>query len=495
VRAEETENMAAWHDAVAAALKNGKALAVAQGDGQSIALVAVDGPQLVTSTKTRLSWLDVSASGVKALAEQLEVGGPAALGAAALLYKQGQGTAAESLLAKLVRAEPASKESVDRAIARGRGEPYDGRGYALGKDGFQSARALEVQRQAAQLASRLEAALRDKNPATRETFWKESLAAGPDAVPVLAGALQKELRRQIAKLDTGQLKKQVDKLATQRALIDDARKNATDLIFDEQKYFYPFKPPAVSGERAAEYARVQAEVDRRVAALRTLWHDDRLRVRIPATLRSDLDRIHWLAKNLSDLGELDHGELAQIDWVRALPTGDSIGVHDYCKTVAEREELEEWRHVVAYNNLVTKKLTSAQRELLKITNEYRAMFRHRPLAIVASICTASQEHADEMSKLGYFAHMSPIPGRKTPFDRMKLAGYRYGVSENIALTDAAMSAHVAWCHSAGHHRNLLSPAHEEIGIGASGRNWVQNFGAGKVHCEEPAWSETRTVGR
>jgi uncharacterized protein YkwD len=164
-------------------------------------------------------------------------------------------------------------------------------------------------------------------------------------------------------------------------------------------------------------------------------------------------------------------------------------------SVAERAELEDWRHVEAYNAIVTKKMTSSQRELLKITNDYRAMFRHRPLAIVASICAASQGHAEEMSKLGYFAHISPTPGRQTPWDRMCLAGYKFGVSENIALVDGALGAHVAWCHSSGHHRNLLNPSHEEIGIGADGRNWVQNFGMGRVHRDEPAWAESHTAGR
>jgi uncharacterized protein YkwD len=100
-----------------------------------------------------------------------------------------------------------------------------------------------------------------------------------------------------------------------------------------------------------------------------------------------------------------------------------------------------------------------------------------------------------MARLGYFAHMSPTPGRHTPYDRMRLAGYKFGVSENIALVDGANGAHVAWCHSSGHHRNLLDASHYEIGIGADGRLWVQNFGSGKVHRDEPAWTESRANNR
>lgn len=496
LRADEAQLLAAWHDAVAGALQAGRTLATTQSTGQAITLTRVEGAALLASASgAKLSWHDIGPAGVLAIADQLKVTGPAALGAAALLYKQGQSDKAEALLAKLERTDPTCKEGVDRVIARGRGEPFDGKGYALGKDGFQSVRSLEIQKQAAALAARLDAVLRDKNAEVRATFWTETLAAGPEAVQVLVAAMQRELQKQVARLDTGTLRKQVDKLAAQRALLDEARKTAKDLIFDEKTYFYPYKPPAVSSDRYAEYMRVQAEVDRRVAALRTVWTDDRVRVRVPASLRADLDRLDWVAKGLADLGELDHGMLAQVEWVRALPPGDSVGVRDFCTTVAERADLEDWRRIEAYNQIVGKTLGSSQRELLKITNEYRAMFHHRPLAIVATICAASQGHAEEMSRLGYFAHMSPTPGRKTPYDRMRLAGYQFGVSENIALVDGAMGAHVAWCHSSGHHRNLLDPAHREIGVGADGRYWVQNFGSGTGHRDDPAWGEARPNAR
>ena len=45
-------------------------------------------------------------------------------------------------------------------------------------------------------------------------------------------------------------KKVWDKLATRRDQLDKARTFAKELIYDEVKYFYPFKPPAVSAEKA-----------------------------------------------------------------------------------------------------------------------------------------------------------------------------------------------------------------------------------------------------
>ncbi|HEX5053218.1 MAG TPA: CAP domain-containing protein [Planctomycetota bacterium] len=497
VRADEAGLLAAWHECIAETLRTGRVLNTTTAAGQGVQLRAVEGPALLGSSvdgDLRLCWHDIGAPGLQALTEQVQPTGRSLLGAATLLYKQGESERAEALLAKALRADATQKPLVDEVIAHGRGEPIDALGYTLGKDGFVSARSIEVQKQAKKLGARLDTVLRDKNPNARDAFVTDVLSSGPEALDVMVAAFQKEFGRQLEKLESGNLKKQVDRLAQQRVMLDAARKNARDLIYDEVKYFYPYKPPAVSGQRFAEYNEVQAEVDRRVAALRVLWRDDRVVVRVPASLRADLDRLQWVAKVLGDLGELDQDRLARVDWARALPAGDSVGIRDYCATVAERTELEEWRRIEAYNTIVGKKLGAAVREQLRITNDYRAMFRHRPLAIVASLCEAAQGHAEEMSKLGYFAHMSPTPGRTTPYDRMRLAGYKFGVSENIALSDSALASHNAWCQSSGHHRNLLDPNHHEVGIGADGRYWVQNFGSGLVHRDDPAWAAAGEAG-
>lgn len=497
VRAADADQVAAWHSHVASAIRSGTKLDVPMrsgrvaslkiGSGDSILATSVDGEQ-------SLVWADVAAQGLQSLLELTHAQGPALLGGVALLYKGGDTGIAETVLAKVLRGDARQKDLIDHAIARGRGEVWDPRGYTLAKEGFVSGRAIDTQKQAQKFAARLDALLRGKDVAARGAFVTEVMGQGPDALAALLAAFQKEFTKQVAGLENGVLKKQVGKLAAQRSQLDQARKFAKDLIYDEVTYFYPYKPPAVSSDRFAEYNRVQAEVDRRVAAVETIWHDDRLRIKIPASLQGDLDRLDWVAKVLGDFGQLDAATLAQVEWARALPPGDSIGIADYCETPTERAELEEWRRIEAYDAVIGQDLSSAAREQLKITNAYRAMFRHRPLAVVPKICDASQGHAEEMSRLGYFAHMSPTPGRRTPFDRMRLAGYDYGVSENIALHDSALGAHVAWCHSSGHHRNLLNPSHKEFGIGCDGRYWVQNFGSGSTYESNPAYG-ARGAGR
>jgi len=490
-RAAEADLLGAWHELVAAALRAGRPLETTLRTGRPTTLQATEGPVLVGSNAdgaVRAAWNDLAPSGVMALAEQVHATGPAALGAATLLYKGGDTALAETLLGRLVRADARCKEAAGPVIARGRGEPFDPRGYELGKDGFVAVKAIEAQKLGQQLAARLGPLLRGKDVRARDRFVADVLAQGPDVLPALAAALQRELGQQIERLEAGALKKQVDRLAAQRGELDRLRAHARDLIYDEVTYFYPYKPPAVSSEKFAEYNRVQAEVNRRVDALRRTWGDDRLRIKVPASLQDDLARLDWVAGALADLGELDAVRLQQVEWARALPAGDSVGLADFCYTAAERAELEEWRAILAFDDIVQRGVPAGAREQLRITNEYRLMFRHRPLALSPQMCSASQGHAEEMSRLGYFSHTSPTPGRRTPFDRMKLAGYPFGASENIALHDSAEGAHVAWCHSSGHHRNLLNSNHREFGIGVDGRYWVQNFGSGATYEKHAAWN-------
>jgi hypothetical protein len=349
---------------------------------------------------------------------------------------------------------------------------------------------------AAKHLARIDTALRDRDLRVRDELLAEFAAQAPEVVAALGVALQKQFEQQVVKLESSGLKKQFDRLLAQRDDLDRRRTAARDLNYDEQRYFYPYKPPEVSSDRYAEYSRVQAEIDRLVAALGDVWRDDRLRVRVSAATQAELERLQWMGDALARLGRpLAQGD-DRIAWLRALPSGDAIGIREFCRDKKERDEIEEWRLIELYNAEVGKQFASAVREQLAVTNEYRAMFRHRPVALVAKVCAAAAGHAEEMSRLGYFAHFSPTPGRRTPYDRMKLAGYQQGVSENIALNDSAPAAHDAWCHSSGHHRNLLNPHHREIGIGVDGRNWVQNFGSGRSYEDDVAWPGAgRRVGR
>ncbi len=486
-RAREAEQRAAFHAAVRQALDGGKSFAVELHDGGELQLDGATDDSLRAGQRV-VQWPELGPAGIAALAKGVAPAGAAAAGAASLLYAAGDAAAAEQLLVADVRADPARQDAVAEVLARGRGDA-PGSGYELRGSQFVAVHAIEVEKAADKIASRIDGVFRKRDADARREFVDELLREGPEHLAAIGVAFQRDLAKQIDKLEGSPLRKQIQTLEEQREALDRARIHAKELIYDEEKYFYPYKPPAVSGERHAEYVRVQAEVNRRIGALRALWLDRRFSVRVPRSLRTALERIEWDTRVLQRVGAFDARQIASIGWARAVPAVRNITIAEYCRTPEERDELLLWQRIEEYNKAVGRDLSSSVRELLRITNDYRLMYRHRPLAVAPKVCAAAQGHAEEMSRLGYFAHMSPTPERRTPFDRMKLAGYSYGVSENIALNGSAMGAHNSWLGSSGHHRNLLHPDHREMGIGVDGRNWVENFGRGKTYERHEAFED------
>ena len=115
----------------------------------------------------------------------------------------------------------------------------------------------------------------------------------------------------------------------------------------------------------------------------------------------------------------------------------------------------------------------------KILNDYRIMLGRHALEIHPSLTECARGHSEEMTRLGYFGHESPVPERKTPSMRAKLAGYDDGVSENIHMSGGMATpeqAHDGWYHSPPHHRNMVSDAWYCIGVGQDGSHFTQNFG-------------------
>lgn len=494
-QAEEAEQLSGWNEAVIAAVQGGSELHVEDQRGREIQLVRVEKQRIIGRSADGdepLLWYDVEAASMQALAKKIKASGKVALGLASLLYKNGESEAAESVLVPVLRQDGKLQGDVDQLIARGRGEAGRGHSYVLKKGEFVSLRQIELEKISKKLITKLGTAMRKKDRSVADKFLADTVAEGDLQREALGYAMRAQFSKMEKRVEESSVRKSVDKMVAERELLDAARKHAKDLIFDSVTYFYPYKPPAVSGEKHAEYNRVQADVNARVGALRDVYYKSALKFTVPKSLVADLESLSWLATQMSRHGALPDGEsiqsmLAPMAWAQALEAGKPITVRNFCLTPEERWQRASWRRIEAFNDATANEVSPAVRQLLKITNEYRAMFGHRPLAAVKTACAGSQGHADEMSRLGYFSHMSPVAGRRTPGERMRLAGYMFGVSENIAISGGALAAHNAWCRSSGHHRNLLNARHREIGIGANGRYWVQNFGSGEVHKTHPVW--------
>jgi uncharacterized protein YkwD len=121
-------------------------------------------------------------------------------------------------------------------------------------------------------------------------------------------------------------------------------------------------------------------------------------------------------------------------------------------------------------------------EVLRLVNVERATAGCKPLVTSTVLARVALAHSRDMAVRGYFAHDSQ-DGR-SPFDRMRAAGYRgTTMGENIAAGQTTAAAVMrAWMNSPGHRANILNCSYRELGVGyhAGGsmrHYWTQNFGA------------------
>jgi uncharacterized protein YkwD len=125
----------------------------------------------------------------------------------------------------------------------------------------------------------------------------------------------------------------------------------------------------------------------------------------------------------------------------------------------------------------TKPDSSAQDQVVALTNAERQQAGCGPLTVDADITAAAQGHATDMANRDYFEHTTP---EGVTFDqRIRNAGYSRPGAENIAK-GASSAAQVMdlWMNSAGHRANILNCDLNTIGVALDrdGFYWVQDFG-------------------
>ncbi|MBI3723524.1 CAP domain-containing protein [bacterium] len=145
----------------------------------------------------------------------------------------------------------------------------------------------------------------------------------------------------------------------------------------------------------------------------------------------------------------------------------------------------EWNEALPKAKLERgKQPTAEEREQVRVTNDYRVMMGRAALEIEPRIVESCRAHSQEMTKLGYFEHESPVPANKTAGDRLKNAGYEGSYAENISIAfEAPRATHLAWYNSAPHHRNILGADWVSMGAGKDVPHWTQEFGGAPGACK------------
>lgn len=120
------------------------------------------------------------------------------------------------------------------------------------------------------------------------------------------------------------------------------------------------------------------------------------------------------------------------------------------------------------------------KQVVTLVNAERKKVGCGPVRVHPGLTTAAGRHSADMAKYSYFSHTSR-DGR-SPWQRMRAAGYYYGSAENIAAGQTtAKSVMYAWMHSAGHRKNILTCSNKAMGVGVArggyyGIYWTQDFG-------------------
>jgi uncharacterized protein YkwD len=112
------------------------------------------------------------------------------------------------------------------------------------------------------------------------------------------------------------------------------------------------------------------------------------------------------------------------------------------------------------------KHTANEEKIFELTNAERKQEDAAPLKLNAELSKIARAHSENMARQGKMAH--DLDG-KTPFDRMRAAGFSYYFAgENVGKgTDNVTLPTLmkAWMDSEGHRKNILSTDFTEIGIG------------------------------
>jgi len=131
------------------------------------------------------------------------------------------------------------------------------------------------------------------------------------------------------------------------------------------------------------------------------------------------------------------------------------------------------------DNLMLTPDPAAEKQMFDLVNEERRNAGLQPLVWDDRLLPIARQHSEEMFRLKYFSHQSPVSG--SPFDRLKAAGITYSrAGENLAYAQSVTVAFRGLMDSQGHRENILRPEFTRIAIGvisagAYGRMFTQLF--------------------
>lgn len=441
--------------------------------------------------RTKLKWTEVSAEDMLQLYDRTPaLNSEDLLAVVIYAFNAGMVDDASKRACTLYKKENGWKEGIDILIATKRKMAIPEGGYIE----FEGALIAPNEREGIEFDRRLRAVLArfEKNAGSKdkkkqdeaEKAFSEIQQMGERAVGPAVAILDKLRQAEIAKAEaaTGLLASDDSKMRALLTELDKRRAHALELIMDDVRYPYPYGP---------NQAEVQAEVDLRVAAVREVWNDPtKFAGQTNPEYEAILDRVRAVCEKMAQLDpEQKHYTGTPEEDIKYVETiaNKALSIQNYAPAEDKQRKalISLNREVMEYNE----KFPTGEghtdgdgRDQVRITNEYRIMFGRVALKINDKLFWAAWHHSKWCVEAngGQIAHDSPNgPRGNNPGERMRFEGYNGGGGENIHMNGrgpTAASSHDAWCHSSGHHRNILHPAWRVLGSGKFGNIWTQNFG-------------------
>lgn len=157
------------------------------------------------------------------------------------------------------------------------------------------------------------------------------------------------------------------------------------------------------------------------------------------------------------------------------PLQDEVDLAEEWSSILATPMTDRDRAVLIRNRELSAEFRPEEYTGILFHNQIRLQLGLHAQAADPKLCAAGRDHSTDMKTLGFFAHESPVAGKKSPGDRAARFGTSAG-AENIAMgMKASREAIMAWWHSPGHHKNMLGGA-ERMGLGHFESYWTEMFG-------------------
>lgn len=309
-----------------------------------------------------------------------------------------------------------------------------------------------------ELMVRFKAARQD--PQKRVAAVKEIVATGPTAVAALKEMLDKDLARLEAALPAANLKAQNSNIPAANTATLDQQIAALRKILADLRALPDLKKEQLEtiGKPAIEQLTAAFQERNAILAAHYQKHVG------PA---AQLQQLSAFFVELS-LEETKPGSLG-------LPLADYNKRADAALARVTPQIDPILQSLDAANALVAPKLEPEVVAGMNAVNHIRIVCGLNPLVFDPKLCLTATDHSTDMQKLDFFAHESPVEGKKTPWDRAKRFDTTASGENIFAGSDASVEAIKAWFVSPGHHKNLLGD-HKRQGLGHAGKYWTQMFG-------------------